>query len=133
MAKIVVAEDYFRVSFEDYLKTSVNPWRIKNGLNVIREVIVADHEPIKAIVNSGRWLARCPFCAGAERVFESNPVFLCMSCHNKGTAHIKVEFPEERKEIEAILIKRPDPATRNWEPGETIEFLQQENIEHGLD
>ena len=41
------------------------------------------------------------------------------------------EFPEEWQEIASTLQERPDPLTRNWLHGETVEDLERENEEHG--
>lgn len=46
-------------------------------------------------------------------------------------------MPRNRRAIEAVLVKRPaarsDRAiSRNWKVGETVEFLEQENVEHGV-
>jgi len=43
-----------------------------------------------------------------------------------------VEFPEDRATIEAILLLRPNPANRNWLPGETLADLVLENVVHGI-
>lgn len=44
----------------------------------------------------------------------------------------EVEFPEDKQEIEKILRKRPIQ-NMNWSPGETLEQLRKENIQHGLE
>jgi len=50
-----------------------------------------------------------------------------------------VTVPSNRKAIETELLKRPmngrNPAeavNRNWEPGETVATLKQENTDHGI-
>ncbi|PKO02093.1 MAG: hypothetical protein CVU43_09750 [Chloroflexi bacterium HGW-Chloroflexi-5] len=43
----------------------------------------------------------------------------------------RVIFPENRKEIELAVAKRA-PDNQNWEPGETIEFLLEENQAYGV-
>lgn len=41
----------------------------------------------------------------------------------------KVVFPKDKKKIEAVVkLRRLD--NQNWMPGETLEDLRQENIEH---
>ena len=44
----------------------------------------------------------------------------------------EVEYPAERVAIEAALRPRP-VENMNWYPGETVEDLIAENIEHGLE
>jgi len=34
--------------------------------------------------------------------------------------------------VERILMMRPDPSTRNWVPGETLQDLMWENGQHGI-
>lgn len=42
-----------------------------------------------------------------------------------------VVFPPDRWIIEAVLADRP-PENRNWLPGETIQDLVYENLDHGV-
>lgn len=37
-----------------------------------------------------------------------------------------------RARIEALLLARADPSTRNWKPGETLDDLATENVAHGV-
>lgn len=87
---------------------------------------------VLAEVNHGRWIARCPYCAGAMYVAPGLP-FYCVDClmvANEGQA-MTVVFPEEKERIEALLLARPNPATRNWQPGETVAQLESENDLYG--
>ena len=85
-----------------------------------------------AVVNQGRWIVRCPFCAGAELMWEDKE-FMCLSCFNEKAEGkpLKVIIPRNRKAIEAILEKRP-LENQNWEVGETIDNLLKENAENGV-
>lgn len=85
-----------------------------------------------ALMNHGRWIVKCPWCNGAEL---AAPDFYCHSCKNAGNLGkpMPVVWPSSRLLIEAILLKRPDVINRNWLPGETIEMLRDENIEHGIE
>jgi len=92
-----------------------------------------------AVVNHSRWFALCPDerCAGGEVVSPDAPVFMCLSCGNKnnldknGIIRLRqVAFPDDRIELEKVLLERPDPVSRNWYPTETIEDLQEENKRH---
>lgn len=95
---------------------------------------VADAPVIHAEVNQGRWIARCPFCAGAELVDLEEPLFYCLSCYNATAGHrwLRVRLPRERTAIEVALEKRPLMAIRNWHPSETVTALRAENVEHGI-
>lgn len=91
-------------------------------------------DPVRAVVNSGRWLVNCPSCAGAEYADPSDRLFWCASCWNIAQDHYPrpVEWPRNAKAIERELIKRPGPhlpgssSPRNWVWGETIAQLQME-------
>ncbi len=86
-----------------------------------------------ARVNHGRWIANCPFCAGAELV-EPGEIFFCLGADpdggmaKNGNHPMAVVFPENRAEIEQALQARPIE-NQNWESGETISDLVAENVE----
>ena len=42
-------------------------------------------------------------------------------------------WPANVAAIEAVLLQRPDPQTRNWRPGEAMGVLRAENEAHGVD
>lgn len=88
---------------------------------------------VRAWVNRGDWVANCPHCPGSQIVEPGQP-FYCIDCRmigNEGYAQ-KIWFPGARRAIEAILSLRPNPMTRNYLMGETVDGLRAENIEHGL-
>ena len=94
-----------------------------------------------ARINHGRWLVDCPGCNSALVVDLPEAVFMCVECGNAGNEGrwFAVTVPRNRAAIEAELLKRPwsgrNPASainRNWEPGETVATLKQENIDHGI-
>jgi hypothetical protein len=101
--------------------------------NTLREV--------SARINHGRWLVDCAGCNSALVVDLTELVFMCVECgnnHNDGK-WLRVTVPGNRKAIETELLKRPwngrNPAeavNRNWEPGETLAMLKQENADHGI-
>lgn len=89
----------------------------------------------------GWWVAFCgrPFCVHAEWYGPSPNAgvggltathMMCPACGWAGPAHWP--GPTLRRGIEQILADRPDPATRNWLPGETLADLTLENAEHGI-
>ena len=96
---------------------------------------------VAARINHGRWLVDCPGCNSALVVDLTELVFICVECgnnHNDGK-WLRVTIPRNRKAIEDELLKRPwngrNPAeavNRNWEPGETLTMLKQENTDHGI-
>lgn len=88
---------------------------------------------VRAEINHGRWLVRCPFCSGAEEADPDQPVFYCLSCGNAdfGGRVMIVAFPDKQKAIEAALLRR-EMGNRNWGPGESLADLVRENAEHGL-
>lgn len=93
-----------------------------------------------AHVNHGRWIARCPrpFCAGAEHAGRDAKTghvggltgvgFTCANCDLVCAA----DWPPNVDDIEYLLSLRPVPATRNWEPPETVHDLLAENAAHGI-
>lgn len=94
---------------------------------------VAGMVPVYA--NHGRWVAQCPrlqpfVCRDALQVWwPESKVFDCPTCG----LIAELGWPAERAKIEELLMARPDPATRNWEPGESLTLLLTENLAHGID
>lgn len=110
-------------------------------------------EKVKAEIDFGRWIARCPDCNGAEDVDPTEPIFYCFSCGNyKNQGYPRpVEFPEDREKIEKLILQRPvkegvganeleravsaQPTvrtpngilSRSWLPGETVADLKEQN------
>ena len=96
---------------------------------------------VAARINHGRWLVDCVGCNSALVVDLSQLAFMCVECGNdhNGGKWLRVIVPKNRKAIETALLKRPmngrNPAeavNRNWEPGETVATLKQENADHGI-
>lgn len=90
---------------------------------------------VQAEIVRSHWRVDCPFCAGAIFVQPGEPYF-CPDCMMQANNFhpMKVIWPENRTAIEAVLVKRPDPLTRNWLPakGETLAMLKAENEAHGV-
>lgn len=102
---------------------------------------VADLPPLAACISAGYWIAVCP--CGADGVpapggvvWLDRPLIWCIRCENAsaGGDWRRVAGPaaEDRAAIEAVLICRPDPLTRNWAPGESVADLIAENVAHGV-
>ncbi len=89
----------------------------------------ADSTVVYAEINHGRWIVKCPWCAGAELADKQDKRFFCLSCFNSKISgkYAKVEFPDEIKQIEKELLKR-DIKNQNWLPGEILEQLKSEVV-----
>lgn len=98
--------------------------------------ILHDHDgdqPL-AVVNDGRWLARCA-CGNGCIAHPGgtpewpNPVAVCAEC---GTVYRPV-FPSKRELAEIVLLARPEVQSRHWETGdERLAHLILENKAHDL-
>lgn len=106
------------------------------------DVVTDAGAPLVAEINHGRWIARCPCKARPTKrrpeapggvVWLEYPYIWCVRCKNRATAGAwrRVILPADRERIEALLLARPDPETRNWLPSESVADLERENIEHG--
>jgi hypothetical protein len=90
----------------------------------------------------GQWVAKCPRpdCHNAERIGRcddgspgglTGSSFTCRTSHGGCGLQCAVDWPDNVDDIEYVI--RPRPVTaRNWSPGETVQDLLRENIEHGL-
>ena len=87
--------------------------------------------PVLAYINEGRWVGDCPQCNASMMLLHGAP-FLCAMCANTDIDCVArpVIWPvDEQAEIEAMLTVRP-VANRNWTPGESVDLLRAESIEH---
>jgi hypothetical protein len=89
---------------------------------------------INAHERQARWVVQCPDCPGVEYVWLEQPQMFCVACTNRSIGHKwrPVVVPRNHREIESLLLARPDPMTRNWSPGETAEQLQADNAVLGV-
>jgi hypothetical protein len=108
---------------------------------------------LDARMNHGRWIVDCPQegCHGADLVRPGED-FVCSDCYIEAalaeggavgaTARARamalargevygVQLPAEKAAIEAALRARP-LEHMNWQPGETLDLLRQENAAHGV-
>jgi hypothetical protein len=90
---------------------------------------------VPVVASWGRWTVLCPTpsCGGAALAHEDDHRFMCVDCGNVGAGWHEVRWPVNVESIDALLARRPIPATRNWTPGETLEQLRQENIAHAVE
>jgi len=105
-----------------------------------------------AYLNHGQWVAMCPRpgCHNAE-IFGRIEVGILALDQGGGTIggltgdmfHCRTEYggcgltcpadwPPNVVDIEALVMPRPVPTTRNWLPGESLHDLLAENVEHGI-
>jgi len=115
-------------------------WRAKQARNIraLREqhgldVTVHDYvgARLTAYVNDGRWIADCS--CGAGVVLDLGfAIGRCLECGAVYDVEKHVALPATWKAIERALVKRPQPANRNWQAPETVADLQRENREHGI-
>ena len=97
------------------------------------------------ILNHGRWVAACPrpFCGNGECAGTCDDgstggldlrdgTFHCREVYGGCGITCPAQWPPNVAEIEALVMPRPVPATRNWRPGETLSELLQENMVHGI-
>lgn len=90
--------------------------------------VLANTQPARA--NHGRWVCECarPYCRNAWQVVPGETQWQCNLCG----ATTLVQWPPDPAAVEYLLLLRPDPATRNWEPDEPLEKLLVENVQNGL-
>lgn len=92
--------------------------------------------------NQGRWVAACPRpdCMNAEQ-FGITPSGEMGGLANGFRCRVEAggcgllcdaEWPPNVEDIEWLLMQRPVPATRNWEPGEDLNDLLIQNVQHGI-
>lgn len=88
-------------------------------------------QPVQAWINQGSWAANCE--CGGSLIAEPGEPYICPDCVNaaQGGLARPVIWPDEKKNIEAVLEERPFPRNRNWLKSETLEMLVAQNIEHG--
>jgi hypothetical protein len=80
--------------------------------------------------NWGRWILDCARCTSATWIEPGADLVCCRDC---GTpAEAVWPSAEMVYGVERLLLMRPDVTTRNWEPGETLHDLMEENVAHGL-
>lgn len=93
-------------------------------------------EAVRAFINQSAWAVRCPDC-GESIVTQAGEHLFCPNCLNVGNGYKprSVVFPDgtERIRIEAALLKRLNPANRNWAYPETVADLVAENLGHGIE
>jgi hypothetical protein len=97
--------------------------------------------------NWGRWIIDCRRCTSALEIKDDRQAITrpdgrivvhphwgdqTMQCWDCGWVADGVAYPPDPIGIEVILRMRPDEKHRNWQPGETLDWLMLENIAHGI-
>jgi len=124
----------------EYLAFVLAAYRRSHAGGVVSVPTGRDKEALpqaEAQVNHGRWIAECSTgCGDAVLLGKNADLYLCSNCD---VGWQLVVWPEEQAAIESDLLKRPhnirvepEPSSRNWTPGETVEDLRAENAERGI-
>ena len=92
----------------------------------------APHLPV--IVTYSNWAVRCDVCKDAFVIDWGEPYYCptCLNAEYGGMARV-VDYPEDKAEIERVLLKRNNPNNRNMRQGEMFQDLKDENTAHGLE
>ena len=78
---------------------------------------------LHAEVYEGQWIVRCDGCANSQFTSRADKRFFCVNCLNgsHGGQWVKVIWPRNVDQVEAVLLARPNFAHRNYSPpGETL-------------
>lgn len=127
--KIIFHEDIYSVSYTGFLSEY---YRVGKGGEL--PAVGPELERVYAYINHGRWVAECPLGCGDAKVLSGLAnLYICTEPGCPSMDWYQVVFPEEREEIEAVLLSRrahrPDMAlARNWKPGESLSALEAENV-----
>lgn len=85
------------------------------------------HEAVSAYINHGRWIAKCFWCSTGMLTRPEWGVAYCGECgarYHKG----QVEYPEDHKAIEEILLRRVRRDQQNWDSRQSLNELSEENL-----
>lgn len=96
--------------------------------SVIGNGIAPKSEAVEVRAEHGRWLVDCPDCKGAQYAPLTDHRFMCNNCANLaiGSLWRPVVWPKDRENIETLLEARPMLHNQNWNPGETVGDLRNE-------
>jgi hypothetical protein len=105
--------------------------------------LATDQPAAVVFMYAGQWVASCPrpWCANVEKMGRCDDGtigglegarFECRLSHGGCGLTCAPEWPADVAELEAVLLARPVPVTRNWRPGEDIRDLLAENVDNGV-
>lgn len=83
-------------------------------------------EAVAAYANHGRWIVDCPHCTAGISVDRDWPDARCLDC---GAVFAQVLWPADLDAIETLLTVRP-LQHQNWRPGESLDMLRADNLDH---
>lgn len=112
--RIITAKDFARreraASVTERIKKMAKDISARGGIQVHINGTETRGFAVFAEIDFGRWIARCE-CGGAEMVDPDEPVFFDFSCANRENNHalrpVIFPEPEERAEIERLVLERP--------------------------
>jgi len=112
------------VAVEQYWRTAAIGGFVRPPYGLVHE-LEEMKEARPARVDHGRWLIDC-VCNGAAFAWVENPRAACLGCGR--VWRVKWPTKQTRERGEALLLLRPDPANRNWDPvSESLADLREEN------
>lgn len=138
MGCIYSMEDRVSVPLEVFIAEQVAAMHSASVLErcwpYIRSGALCD-QSVVPYINHGGWKITCPTCSSAQLAHRTTRRLWCENCLNQEHAALwlSVVWPPDAmvRDIERVLLLRPDPATRNWRSPETVEGLADENRAHG--
>ncbi len=114
----------------DYARRHANEMKAKRAAFQsldIKEPFASDQQPVP-FVAGGKWVVMCD-CGDAPM---ASPAWDEARCFNCGAIYSALPWPEQIDLIAAALVARPSALVRAWLPGETVDDLIAQNIEHGI-
>lgn len=104
------------------------PVRWTRHLRGLGLVPTPDARRLVGYINHGRWVADCINCGGGVACGPSLPEGCCLDC-----GHVfGIDYPADWRDAVRELEARPQ-RFRNWEPGETVQDLRDENTARGIE
>lgn len=81
-----------------------------------------------AFVSGGKWIVICD-CGNGPSADPEWRLALCLEC---GAVYEDVALPDDRAEIERLLLERAQVSNRHWHRAETVSDLARDNAAHGV-
>jgi hypothetical protein len=124
---IYTAKEFFKISTpEEYRRIVERVADMKRAHGQLEATTFVVEEPVYAYVNHARWVIDCE-CGTGNLVVPGWRTAGCPAC---GALFTNVVFPPDIEEIEEVLEDRIREHHKNWFPGETVQKLKMENLEH---
>jgi len=86
-------------------------------------------EAIDVVGNHGRWIANCPDCNSAQLACATDHRFMCSECANIAIGGLwrPVHWPRDHQELGELISVRADRTMQNYEPGESVAQIREQN------